>query len=171
MKRFGALSLIVLLLSACGFHLRGMQALPSSLQILGLASDKPYSDLTIATRNTLRGLGIDVVSRDETAPFTLELLTDTVSREVTVISANTQVSEVNLKYSVEFQLRDKSGKVILGPQTVTTQRNFTENTNRILGTYNEYDDTLSFMRRDIINQILARLRAKNSLKALASHSA
>lgn len=153
-------------LTACGFHLRGREPLPPQLHTLYLESNSPYSELTKQLRHVLQSIKITLASSPQAAPVTLQILTDNFNQQVTSIGTSGQTSTYLLTYTVSYQLLDYSGKVIAGPETVTNSHSYSITTNQVLGSINNQVILEGQMRREIIFQILDRLRSPHTVQAL-----
>lgn len=156
------------LLTACGFHLRGHIPLPPQLRVLFLECGNQYNPLGKALASALCASGIHLVPNAKAAPVTLEIVSDNMNDNTTSIASGGQVTTYYLVYSVCFQLRDCNGKIILPPQTLTTSRTYSIASSLILANTNGLYDLHEEMRRDIVFQILNRLRAPCTLKALCN---
>ena len=156
------------ILTACGFHLRGEQALPPQLKTLYIDA-APYAPLTLALKKSLRSADVNIVSAVAQSPLTLQILNENFEQNISNISASTLVKTYTLIYSVEVQLLNKSGKVIYGPQTVKTYSSYAVSDNQILGDNSQLKTQQANMRRDLIGLIFNRLGSDNVRKALASN--
>lgn len=169
MQKFFKLFLIIALssvLSACGFHLRGEQALPPQLKTLYIDA-APYAPLTLALKQSLTSANIKIVSSAAESPLTLQILGENFNQNLANISANTLVKTYNLVYSVQFQILNKSRKVIYGPATVKAFSSYVVNDNQILGDNSQLTTQQANMRRDLVGLIFTRLGSNDVRKALA----
>ena len=155
-----------ILLTACGFHLRGQSELPVELKTLYLQSPNPYSPMTKQLKQTLQHLGINLVNSPNLAQLTLQIIRDQLNQSESIVGANTQVREFYLTYILGYQLIDQEGELVVPQQFVSATRNFTADTNRSLGTSNERKTLEQEMHRDVIFQLLNRLNSKTTRKIL-----
>jgi LPS-assembly lipoprotein len=171
-KKLGKLFLLLILvcsLTACGFHLRGYAPLPPELHTLYLQSNSPYSALTKQLQQVLKSSGVILVQDSQDAPLTLQILSDNFGQQITGQGASGQISTYQLSYTVSYQLLDAKGRVVQPPQMVGTTRSYAINSNQILGDTTVQTGLKDDMRRDLIYQLLNRLRSRNTLKALEQH--
>lgn len=166
-KRF-SLILLCLVLTACGFHLRGHVPLPPQLRFLFLQCVDPFSPLSKQLAQALCSSGIHLAPNSKAAPVTLQILTDNFGQSMSNIGTGGQLTTYNLVYNVCFQLVDANGRIILPPQTVTTTRVYSVASNLILANTSALTCLEEDMRRDLIFQILYRLRAPCTVRALNS---
>ncbi|MDO6426578.1 LPS assembly lipoprotein LptE [Thalassotalea sp. 1_MG-2023] len=99
--------LFTLVLTACGFQLRGNYLLDPELQHLNVSSVDRYGELTRLTIQHLQRNQVTVAKQfDNTLPE-LRILKDTLDRRTLSVFANGQVAEYELIYTVNYQLRFK----------------------------------------------------------------
>lgn len=168
MKIYIKLFLIVVLctsLSACGFHLRGREALPPQLKTLYVDA-APYSPLTLSLKQTLKSAGVNVVDSAKESPLTLQILSENFNQQLINISANTFVKSYKLTYIVQFQLVNKSQTVIYGPVSVQDISSFVSSDTQILGSNADLDNQEKSLRREAIGLIFNRLGSQDVRKAL-----
>ena len=161
--RAAALILIVLTLSACGFHLRGREAVALPQQLRQLHVTMPgrmaYPPLLVEVRNALASqAGVRLARKGEAAP-TLMLVGESLGVEPLSVNTLGQVTEHLLSYQVTFSLSGARGEVWLGQQSVKLQREYTYDSRNVLATEKQNDFLASEMRREAVQQILRRLAA------------
>ncbi|MEC8332191.1 MAG: hypothetical protein VXZ69_07620, partial [Pseudomonadota bacterium] len=100
------LLLLVLALSvqACGFTLRGNNAIVSSFDNLNLELAKPQSELSALLQRSLRAAGVSLPSEQlKTAP-TLKVSNEQLSTRPVSINPRARASQVELRLSVNIAL-------------------------------------------------------------------
>jgi LPS-assembly lipoprotein len=147
------------LLNACGFQLRGANqaALPFKTIYLGFPENSPLG--TQLRRYIQAGGSTIVVKTPQEAEANLEVLSET--REKIILSLNSQgrVREYSLYYKFNFQLRDKSGKLLLAPTQIVLKRDISFNESQVLSKESEEASMYNDMQNDLVQQILRRLAA------------
>ena len=149
-----------LLLSACGFHLRGSSGeanLPFKTIYLGFT---PTSTLGNELRRYIRGNGgTEVVTDAKAAEAVVEVLSET--REKVVLSLNTQgrVREFTLLYRFKFRVKDGQDKELLAQTDIVLKRNISFNESQVIA--KEQEEVLLYrdMQSDLVQQIMRRLAA------------
>lgn len=154
LKIVGYLVLITSL-SACGFALRGAVTFPFQSIYVGLPDS---STLGGELKRNLRANGKTEVSSQATnADVVLDVLGE--SREKVILSLNSQgrVREFNLIYNLKFRLRDKAGREVLAPTTISLKRNLSFKENEVLA--KEAEEALLYrdMQSELVQQIMRRL--------------
>jgi LPS-assembly lipoprotein len=155
----------VVMLSACGFHLRGsIQAtLPFKTMYVGFPDSSPLgADLK---RYIPSGGTTQVVTNAKDAEAILESISET--REKTVLSLNSQgrVREYNLYYKLIFRVKDNKNQELLGPTEVIVRRDLSFNESQALA--KEAEETMLYrdMQTDLVQQVLRRLAAIKTVQA------
>lgn len=154
---------LTVLLSACGFHLRGSNGsfmLPFATMYIGLPDTSP---LAIDLKRYIRAIGsTEVVNSRDDADAVLDVLGDPErNRTKTILSLNSsgRVSEYQLGYSINFRVLDKAGNQLLAPTTITLVRPITYNDSQVLAKESEEAQLYRDMRNDLVQQIMRRLAA------------
>ncbi|MGK5017081.1 LPS assembly lipoprotein LptE [Janthinobacterium sp. 61] len=154
---------LTVLLSACGFHLRGSNGsfmLPFATMYIGLPETSP---LAIGLKRYIRAIGsTEVVDTKDGADAVLEVLTDPErNRTKTILSLNKngRVQEYQLGYSINFRVVDKAGNQLLAPTTISLVRPITFDESQVLAKETEEAALYRDMRNDLVQQIMRRLAA------------
>ncbi|MGK5032320.1 LPS assembly lipoprotein LptE [Janthinobacterium sp. MDT1-19] len=154
---------LTVLLSACGFHLRGSNGsfmLPFATMYIGLPDTSP---LAIGLKRYIRAIGsTEVVNTKEGADAVLEVLNDPErNRSKTILSLNKngRVQEYQLGYSINFRVLDKAGNQLLAPTTISLVRPITFDESQVLAKETEEAALYRDMRNDLVQQIMRRLAA------------
>ena len=153
--------LLLLSLTACGFHLRGSVQLPPELATMSVQDARPATDIAPALRNALKSAGTQI---SESAPMVLQLMAEQYGKRVLSVDSAGRAQEYGLSYTVRFSLKsvDTDGKnesVWLPEQTVTQTRDLRFDAAAVLGTESEEAKLKAEMRQDAVLQILRRLQA------------
>lgn len=154
---------LTVLLSACGFHLRGSNGsfmLPFATMYIGLPDSSP---LAIGLKRYIRAIGsTEVVNTKDGADAVLEVLNDPErNRTKTILSLNKngRVQEYQLGYSINFRVLDKAGNQLLAPTTIILVRPITFDESQVLAKETEEAALYRDMRNDLVQQIMRRLAA------------
>lgn len=158
--------LTALLLSACGFHLRGSSggsSLPFKTIYVGLPDN---SVLGAQLRRYIRAGGeATVVDDPNVAEASIQSLGET--RDRVIVSRNTQgqIREYTLLYKFLFRVTDNKKRELLGPTEITLKRQLTYNETQALGKEKEAELLYNDMQSDLVQQIIRRLAAIRPLPA------
>lgn len=106
------------LLSACGFHLRGVQDVDESLRNVTLIQGNASADLLKSLRDNMKFNGINEVSG---APYQIRILDHRYKRKSATVS-NTDVDEFELSLQVTMLVADKNGKPLTSEIKIQRER-------------------------------------------------
>jgi LPS-assembly lipoprotein len=153
MKKLAALCL-ALLLSGCGFHLRGQATLPFDT----LYVDGNTAMLVELKRNIAAGTQTRVVNAVTGASAVFSV--DHEVREKVILSLDTsgRVREYQLRYRVGFRVHDGKGRDWIAPNEIQLTRDISFN-DQVLA--KEAEEVLLYrdMQTDMVQQIVRRLSA------------
>lgn len=112
---------LALLLSACGFQLRGELNVPPQLQTLVLSLSSNSQDFNRNLRIALAQAGIQTVEGTLSDDL-YELRVNPLGIQDTVMARamDNDITQIQRRISATYFIRDKSGKAIWGPRTVST---------------------------------------------------
>lgn len=152
-----SLSFLVLIgLTACGFHLRGDY---SNLQhknvYINTAFYAPAFSNTLYSRT--KTLHINPVSDPKKAHVRVYLLDLKTDRQIHQISTNTQVKQYRLQETLQYQLKRAHAKKRSTIKTITVQRLLLENANQRLSANNVADTLHKEMHRELINRLFEQM--------------
>lgn len=156
------LLVFALSLSACGFHLRGHNlqgsAFPFSSVYIKSPNGSPFiSDL----QSSLELYKIKVTSTAAEADITLDIVSESSSKQILSLSGSGQVREFQLSYQVSLRAYDKQMQDWLQADEILLQRNLTYDDAQILAKEQEEGLLYRDMRSDAVQQVMRRLsRAK-----------
>lgn len=159
-KLFFSVMLYTLLLSGCGFHLRGMIEIPRWFTNVAIISQNAPRDLTTQLKEQLQAYHVNVSAYPDLANYWLIIENDNFQQQITSVSSSTTPRQYQLIYTVLFKLQARDGKEIIPSDQVVVTRQITINGDRILGSDEEEAITKNEMIRDAVTQILNRLSKK-----------
>ncbi len=155
-----ALSLIMML-SGCGFQLRGAVELPVALKTTYLSAENAPADFVDELKGSLRDAGAKLVQEPPLEGAVLKIIEVTDDRRVLSVNSITgKVLEYELNYGVRFSLADGRGKTLVEPQTINLTRDFRFSDTEVLGKSVEEAQLKREMRREMVQHLLRRLRAQ-----------
>jgi LPS-assembly lipoprotein len=152
-----AIVLLLALLPACGFHLRGDVELPSALQDTYLDSKNPYTGMARALRVELEAAGGRIVESSEQASAVLRIVREISENRILSVGSTGKASEYELFNEVVFSLSDAEGKVLITPQTLRMTRDLVFDETVLLGKISEAEGIHKQMRRNLARQIIIRI--------------
>ena len=143
---------ILLLLTACGFHLRGSVQLPPELSEMAVLDAKPATDIAPKLR---RGLKITGVQINDVAAMVLQLTSEQYGKRVVSVDTSGRAQEYGLSYTVRFLLKrigaeGEKAAVWLAEDSVSLTRDLRFDETAVLGTEDEERRLNAEMRQDAV---------------------
>lgn len=146
-----------LLLSGCGFQLRGAATLPFDT----LYVQAPQSSLFATQLRRVIGSGsrTKITNNPAEADATLQVLNELREKEILSLSAGGRVSELQLRYRVQYQVYAKNKSLIAPPAEIVLRRDYSFNDQQQLPKESEEALLYRDMQIDAAQQLVRRLQA------------
>jgi LPS-assembly lipoprotein len=157
------LSLLVLV-TACGFRLRGTAEVPFQTHYVPGATAGIALDLK---RNIQAGTRARVVDDPKDADAVLQFTEESRAKEILSLTAAGRVREFQLRYRVGFRVHDNKGAEFVPTNVIQLTRDVTFNDAEILAKEQEEQLLFRDMQADMVQQILRRLAAAKPSKPAA----
>ncbi len=157
--RLGNLVLVccLLALTACGFHLRGLEDLSfHSLYIQGNSSILRDLKRAVATN------GVKIVPTPEQAELHLDLMSESSEKRILSLTGGGHVSEYELIYRVNFRTRPGGSELWGPPQQFEGRRDYTFDDTLLLAKEGEEARLYNDMRADATREIVRRLSVQTA---------
>ncbi len=151
---------LMVLLTGCGFHLRGYHsdtaAIPYSS--LHLQTDSPYGHLTHLLETQLQSQGVSLEATGQLAP-TLKVSATEIETQDLAYSAEGEVRRQRVNYQLNFSLTAPDGTTLIADQTLAVFRDQLLNPDQSLG--DEYEQKMieKELQQDAVQLLLFRLEA------------
>jgi LPS-assembly lipoprotein len=156
--------LLAMLLSACGFQLRGSVELPTHLSPMLVDGPSQQDPLREELAGLLENGGLSLTDDARSAASRLRILGQESRRRVLSVDNRGKAAEYLLQQEVRFTLLDKGGEAVIPEQSLSVERSYVHSVDQVLGKQNEQAMLREEMRRDLAGRILTRLRALASRK-------
>ena len=146
-----------LLLSSCGFHLRGSATLPFNT----LYVDAPRASLFATQLRRVIGAGSNtrITNNQAEADATLQVLQELHEKEILSLSAGGRVRELQLRYRVRYQVYGKDKAAVAPPGEIILRREYSFNDQDQLSKESEEALLYRDMQADAVQQLVRRLQA------------
>ena len=158
MKRLITAGLLVLLVAGCGFHLRRAPDLPPSMRKIYITAPGSSGDLLRELRRDLASDDTAVLPLPEGATTVLSIVSVSHSSRPLALSRAGQALLYQVQYEVVFSLTVQ-GAVILEPQSVTLNRNYTYSVANAIANEEQEQALNRALSRDISQFIVTRVVA------------
>ncbi|MGK0499448.1 MAG: LPS-assembly lipoprotein [Oceanicoccus sp.] len=147
---------IMLIISGCGFQLRGAIDLPTGVEpilVSGLSDSDPFS---IALLNLLSASGIDAdneIRNGKNYNYQLVIIEKSRDKRTAALGESARVAEYQLAETVEFELRDANAKVVLGPSSIVERKIMPNDPNKVVSTNEEE----KILRQEMLENLASKL--------------
>ena len=154
MKKFLAVA-CCLLVTACGFHLRGQATLPFETLYVNASNDSSFA--TELKRALLAGTNTRLSDNPKDAEAIFQLVSETREKQILSISTGGTVAEYELRMRVSFRLYDNKGQNWIVPTETTLKRDVSFNDTNVLAKDYEEAQLYKDMQSDAVQQVVQRL--------------
>lgn len=145
-----------LMLSACGFELRGAADLAfKSIYIQG-----PNYTVSKDLRKALAINDVTIANNAKDADLLLEFLSETYDRRILSLSGRGRVTEYELLYNLNFRIGEAGGELWGPVQTIEGRRDFSYDDTQVLAKSYEETRLREDMQADAVREIMRRLTAQ-----------
>ncbi len=150
---------LLMLTSACGFHLRGSQTTNFDIANIYL-NPASAPKLTNEVKTQLSDAGVTLASSSESASYIVTLREEHFDRAVLSVSASTgKVEEYQIVYIAKMDAVDADGRTITQDDKIRSARDLTFDENAVLGKFSEEELLHEDLVRHAASQVLRRLQA------------
>ena len=160
-------SLLVITLSACGWHLRGSAtgedklAMTTPLDLVIVAKDN-HSPLVNALRESLPGYQISEVKEASAGSLTLTLYPEILDRRTAGVGSDALTSAYELTLRVNYVVENAKGVITPRDTSARTSRTYNYNVDNANSAAQEEEMVLLEMRRELAQSVLRRLKKLNA---------
>ncbi len=158
MKTRIILLLLIISLSACGFHLRGSQQ-KSKVEVSKVyLINSGASTVNSEVRSLIASAGAKVVATRAEAEFILRLEREFYDQTVLSVSADTgKVEQYQVTISVYMNLEDAAGKVLVSSEEIRLAKDYTFDEDAVLGKIEEENVIRDELAQEAAAQVIRTL--------------
>jgi len=158
-SRFFIAVILVCVLQACGFKLRGSIELSPDMSPIYLQQNSVL-ELAREIESLLISNKIDLVDDEKQSKAQLVLVKEAKKRRVLSVDSNGRAREYLLSYAVTFSIKIGSAKA--AEDKISISRSLLFDADAVLAVANESEVLYKDMRRDAARLILLKLQAQSS---------
>jgi LPS-assembly lipoprotein len=156
--RYLSIALIALLLTACGFHLRGAYVFPFKTASIEVPGALP--EFAVQLKRVLQNEGsINVVESTAKPQARIRMLEIFTDKRILSLSSGGKVREFALEQRIRFDVVDENDRELLAPTTIAATRDFSFSDAQALAKEGEERLLRADMQSDLIAQVLRQLQA------------
>lgn len=151
-----------LFLSGCGLHLQNYGDIPKWFNNVAVVNQNVQHDLRAMIIQQLKSYKINICKNPKDAEYWLVLEEDKNTENITAVSSSTTPRQYQMTYAIKYKIqRVKTGEDVIPSSSAVVTRQFTINSNRILGSDYEGDLLRHEMCKDAVAQILDHIENSN----------
>ncbi len=158
--RGSVLLVTLLMLTACGYHLRGALELPEALKKMYVKGASP--ELSAAIERTFRGTSGELVATADEAGMILNILDEFYQRRTISLSSTGYSNEFELIYRLSFDLLDSEGHTLVSNQTIEVMKTYynAQSSETLLSKDNEEIVLRQELYEEAVRSVIQRARAE-----------
>lgn len=145
---------LAVLLSACGFQLRGTGTNALSIKELDVSARDAYGDVVTQLRQTLTNSGVHVYTG---AQYKLFIAREDEDQRTASYAGSGRSAEYELTTVLKYEIHG-SKDVLLLDDSVQSQKVFVHDGNNLIGSDQEAAQIRKEMHTDLVQKVLARLQ-------------
>jgi LPS-assembly lipoprotein len=145
---------LAVLLSACGFQLRGTGTTELAIKELDLSARNAYGETVTQLRQVLQSSGVNVYAG---APYKLTLTDEQESQRTLSYAGAGRSAEYELTTVLHYEILGHD-KLSLLSDKLQVQKVFLHDGNNLTGSDQEADEARKEMRRDLVQRMVLRLQ-------------
>ncbi|VVM49743.1 LPS-assembly lipoprotein LptE [Pseudomonas fluorescens] len=145
---------LAVLLSACGFQLRGTGTTELAIKDLDLSARNAYGDTVRQLRTMLESSGVKVYTG---APYKLVLTDEQESQRILSYAGAGRTGEYQVSTVLSYDIRGESNLPLLSDK-LEVQKVFIHDGNNLVGSDQEASDVRKEIRRELIQRMMLRLQ-------------
>ncbi|WP_392891707.1 LPS assembly lipoprotein LptE [Pseudomonas migulae] len=145
---------LAVLLSACGFQLRGTGTYEIALKELDLSARNSYGETVTMMRQVLQSNGVNI---HVGAPYKLVLADEQESQRILSYAGAGRTGEYQLTTVLNYDIRSGSNLPLLSDK-IEVQKVFIHDGNNLVGSDQEANDARKEMRRELVQRMVLRLQ-------------
>ena len=150
------MTVLVLLLASCGFHLQNAFIVPAEMQRTYIATEDRYSLFYQELRRQLQAAGMQLAEIPDESTATLTISVDETDQRVLSVSALNVPTEYEVYYAIEYAV-DSGETNLLKPQRIALSRDYTYDETLVLGKAHEEQLLREAIVKDIVRIVLKQL--------------
>lgn len=152
-KRTAMMAGMVLLLSACGFQLRGTGMDDFALKEINLQARNSHGETVRELEQLLKNNDVRV---HEGARYTLDLVREQTRQRTASYTSSARSAEYELTSILDYQFRGPQNTVLL-EDSIEVQKVYVHDSSNLIGSDQEANQLRSEMRRELLQQLNMRI--------------
>jgi LPS-assembly lipoprotein len=148
--------MLALLISACGYHLRGAIELPSGMKNVYLEGGS--AQLRDQFKRAMEISSVPLASSPETAGIIVRIFDEDNQRRVLSLGSGGTANDFELSYRLDYELVDSKNQIISARQPIEIRREYYNNQVAVIAKENEESVIRNEMYQQAVRTIVNRAR-------------
>jgi len=145
---------LAVLLSACGFQLRGTGTNELTIKELDVSARNAYGETVVQLRDTLKNSGVHVYTG---ATYKLFLADEKETQRNLSYASAGRASDIELITSLTFEMQGRDHLPLMGDK-IQVQKVVSHDGNNLVGSDSEMTQVRKEMRRELVQRVMLRLQ-------------
>jgi len=160
MSWFRAVLILPLLVTACGFHVRGITNFPPGISVIYIETSDRHSDFYQALVTEIRDSKLILTDDPTSADTVIRILSDVNGHRTLSVSARNVPTEYEVYYRISYAV-SIDGKEVLAPKQHLLTRNYTYDETLVLGKQWEEGVLREAIAADLVGMVVQNIGAIN----------
>lgn len=157
---FSIVLLLTLIVTACGFQVRGVSNFPSGMSAVYVDAANRHSSFYTELTTRIRTSDLVLQSDRAAADTIIRVLNDETGQRPVSVSARNAPREYEVYYIVRYSVT-LDGEEALAPQQLVLTRNYTWNETQVLGKAREEEVLRRALASDLVGLLVQQVSAIN----------
>lgn len=149
------LLIAAVLLTGCGFHLRGQAAM--QFKTLYLDAANPGTSLIRELRSNLESNKVELLDSPKQADVVLNIVSEVPDKQILTLDASGRVNEFELYYRVSLRAYDQQQNDLIPAEVIVMHVDFPYDANHVMAMGTQESMLYQGMRTDMVQRIVQRL--------------
>ena len=146
--------LMLLIISSCGFHIRGM----SEISFKTISLEGKELSFTKNLKKVLNSNKVAVISSTENPELRVELLSEESEKRILSLSGQGLVREFEIFYRVRYRVKTIDSEIWSQENIIETRRDFTYSDSNLIGKEEEERQLNEAMRNEAITNLFNQIQ-------------
>jgi len=156
-----------LLLSQCGFHLRGYERVPDVFQLLYIKSSEQVEPaFKQRLTNQINHTEARIASNPSQSPVTLNITKTKWDTYTLDAQRSTEAQVYEVSYTLHYQIETKHGKAIVPEAKLQINRQLIIKAEQLIGNNEQLTELKQQMRQDMAQKLLKNLKSEDVINKM-----
>ena len=146
--------LLLLVITSCGFHLRGM----TEISFKTISLEGKELSLTKNLKKILNTNKVAIVSSTENPELRVELLSEESEKRILSLSGQGLVREFEIFYRVRYRIKTSDSEILSQENIIETRKDFTYSDSNLIGKEEEERQLNEAMRIEAITSLFNQIQ-------------